>query len=104
MLPADNHTAALEQTARFRDTRISQYWDSHRAFGRQVAARLQLLAPIAWDIYLLYPPGFTWNAGHLPLPAFWMHQLDERPDRYLDSRQLESAAQNLLESIPAKEK
>jgi hypothetical protein len=32
----------------------------------------------AWDVFLLYPPGVTWEGERPPAPAYWMHQLGSR--------------------------
>lgn len=88
MLRADNRSAALAQEALFQNGRVAQFWDGERALGRLVSRSLALSAPTAWDIYLLYTPGASWAQETLPAPDFWMHQLDERPDRLLDAVRL----------------
>lgn len=98
MLTADDLGAAIAQEASFQDERISQYWDGELAFGRLVAQTLKLSAPVAWDIYLLYLPGAMWMGDRLPIPDFWMHQLDERPDLRLDPDRLMAEAQKAIEA------
>jgi hypothetical protein len=100
MLAADDLDAAIRQEALFQDERVSQYWDGGRALGRLVAPGLALSEPIAWDIYLLYSPGARWEGERIPPPDFWMHQLDERPDRYLDAGRLMAAVQKAIEANP----
>jgi hypothetical protein len=76
MLVDDDLDAALAQEVVFQDERISQYWDGERVLGRLVSQTLKLAAPVAWDFYLLYPPGAMWKAERVPIPDFWMHQLN----------------------------
>lgn len=99
MLAADDLPAALAREAELRDGRVSHYWDGRRALGRLAARSLNLSAPTAWDIYLLYPPGVSWAQEALPAPLFWMHQLDERPDLLLDPARLDEAVRQALSLI-----
>ena len=52
------------------DARARHYWDDGKVVGRAVAARAELASwgPVAWDAWLLYPPGVTWETD-APLPA-----------------------------------
>lgn len=97
MLSADNLDAALAQEALFQDERVAQYWDPERVLGRLVSQTLNLATPIAWDIYLLYPPGARWEGDRLPVPDFWMHQLNERLDLLLDPSRLEAEVRKVIE-------
>jgi hypothetical protein len=99
MLAADGLNAALAQEAYFQEARIRQYWDVERFFGRLAAQSLELVAPIAWDIYLLYYPGTIWAGEKMPIPEFWMHQLDERPDRFLDPARLMAEVQEAIQAL-----
>ncbi len=99
MLAADDLNAALEREAYFQEARIHQYWDGERVFGRLAARSLGLAAPIAWDIYLLFSPGTIWKGEKMPAPDFWMHQLDERPDRFLDPLKLVAEVQKALHTL-----
>ena len=56
------------------DPRALHYWDGASASMRAVRATLGL-SEDAWDIFLLYPPGVTWDGLNPPAPEFWMHQL-----------------------------
>ena len=98
MLPADNLQAALAQEAYFQDERITQFWDGERDLGRLVAKTLKLKDPIAWDVYLVYGRGKTWEREILPAPDFWMHQLDERPDLRLVPNRLMAEVKNSIEA------
>ena len=57
------------------DKRASHYWDAKPALP--LAFREPLGLPeehVAWDAYLLYPKGITWEDTP-PKPAYWEHQL-----------------------------
>lgn len=44
---------------------------------------------VAWDVYLVYPPGVEWSTTHPPKPSSFMHQLHELPTaRRLDATKL----------------
>jgi hypothetical protein len=96
MLPADNLQSAIAQEAYFQDERITQYWDAERGLGRLVAQTLKLKDPIAWDVYLVYGRGKTWEREILPAPDFWMHQLNERPDLHLNPDRLMAEVMKLI--------
>lgn len=100
MMADDNLKAALEQEALFQDERVSQYWDGERVLGSLVSQNLKLAAPVAWDIYLLYSPGAKWKGEGMPLPDFWMHQLNERADLFLDPARLMAEVQKAVEAVP----
>lgn len=99
MLASDNLDAAIVQEAVFQDDRLSQYWDGERVLGRLVSCSLALSGPVAWDIYLLYSYGTIWKGEMMPTPDFWMHQLNERPDRYLGPPRLMAEVQKAIEAI-----
>ena len=99
MLVSDNLNTARVQEPLFQDERVIQYWDGERELGRLVARSLQLAAPIAWDVYLLYSPGATWKGDKMPAPDFWMHQLDERHDLLLDPARLVAEVQKDIDTI-----
>jgi hypothetical protein len=74
MLEGDERAAAVAQAAELNDPRVAQLWDPERDMG-ELSARTLGLSSTAWDVYLVYPPGVTWDAEIPPLPTFWMHQL-----------------------------
>jgi hypothetical protein len=74
MRDGDSPANAAKQAATVRDLRISQGWDDSRDLGKLFGATLNL-HEIAWDVYLIYKPGVTWEGKQPPHPTFWMHQL-----------------------------
>jgi hypothetical protein len=74
MREGDSPATAAEQAEMVRDARISQGWDGSRDVGELFGATLDL-HEIAWDVYLIYKPGITWEGQRPPHPTFWMHQL-----------------------------
>ena len=52
------------------DRRARHYWDAGKRVGTALAGRPELAAwrPVAWDAWLLYPAGTTWEAT-APVPV-----------------------------------
>lgn len=52
------------------DPRATHFWDERKAVGIALAARDDLKGwrPVAWDVWVTYPPGATWTA-EAPRPA-----------------------------------
>lgn len=83
------------------DPRARHYWDGDSASMRAVRASLSL-SEDAWDIFLLYRPGVTWDDADPPAPEFWMHQLGSPaepriPGPYLEPSVLLARARALVE-------
>ena len=97
MLATDNLDAADQREITFSDPRMKQFWDPDRILGRLLSRTLSLKTPIAWDVYLIYPPNHPWDTELPPMPDFWMHQLDEEPTLLLDPPRLKQYVQALLE-------
>lgn len=97
MLMADSLDAAKQRETKFSDARLGHYWDPDRILGGLLSRTLNLKAPIAWDVYLTYPPDHPWEADLPPKPEFWMHQLDEDPALYLDPVRLKQNVQAMIE-------
>ncbi len=80
MLPDDSEAAAREACALIPDPRAAHFWDAERTlpvvFNRVLG--LPQGCP-AWDVYLAYPAGATWQ-GEPPAPAYWEHQLGDLPN------------------------
>jgi hypothetical protein len=72
------------------DQRALHYWDGHSSSMRAVRASLGL-SEDAWDVFLLYPPGVTWDGTSPPEPEFWMHQLGSRTKPRVDGPYLDPA-------------
>jgi hypothetical protein len=45
------------------DARAEHFWDEEKVVGRALAQREELAEwrPVAWDVWLMYPPGVTWT-------------------------------------------
>ena len=56
MMAADNEEAAQTAADWYGDPRLHQTWDPNRKIGELIQRTLGLNR-VAWDIYLLYPPG-----------------------------------------------
>ena len=97
MLVTDNIDAANQHENMFSDPRVKQFWDPDQIFGKLMSQTLNLRASIAWDVYLVYPPGHSWNTELPPIPKFWMHQLDEEPALLLDPPRLKHIVQVVIE-------
>lgn len=77
MLPSDNEAAARKTAKMFTDARVRQFYDPRRTRLAGKAFAHGLIRPgagVAWDIYMFYKPGDTWDE-HPPKPIDWMHQL-----------------------------
>jgi hypothetical protein len=95
VLSGDATEAALEVAGPRRRSRVNHYWDPTKSISDAARVVLDLAASdraVAWDVYLLYRSGVSWN-GPLPSPARWLHQLriDDQPS--LDADSLRSAMQ-----------
>ena len=77
MLEDDDRHAAISQTQSLTDERVVQAWDPGTEMGALLTATLGMTL-MAWDVYLVYPPGVTWEGNVPPEPAYWMHQLSEQ--------------------------
>jgi hypothetical protein len=85
MLADDDAVAAAQQAGSWSDDRVQHWWDEDKEMSRLFAQTLSLQGP-AWDVYLLYSPGISWEEEVPPVPSFWMHQLSDPAaalDRYL---------------------
>ncbi len=74
MMPGENVQLASVEADTFKEYPVVHTWDPERRLGDLYANTLNLKA-LAWDVYLLYAPGVTWNGNEPPQPTFWMHQL-----------------------------
>lgn len=97
MLVTDSVFAASVCKARFSDSRLKQFWDPERIFGQLLSQTLNLKESIAWDVYLIYSPEHPWDTQLPPVPAFWMHQLNENPDLFFDPSRLKRTVQVMID-------
>lgn len=75
MLPGDQSKTAQEASCLVSDQRASHFWDAGRALPTLFSGVLDLASSYpAWDVYLTYPAGITWEEGP-PRPLYWQHQL-----------------------------
>ena len=74
MLDGDELPAAKQESARFADRPIRQFWDGEQRLGKEVARSLGNPHLVAWDIYLFYPPGAEWTDAGLPAPEAMLAQ------------------------------
>ena len=74
MMPGDNVQFAGVEAETFKEYPVVHTWDPECLLGELYARTLKLRAP-AWDVYLLYASGVTWEGNEPPQPTFWMHQL-----------------------------
>ena len=89
ILRTDNLRGALKATSILSDSRVRHYWVDGQAVAKMFQPALGLRNEVAWDVYLVYPPGVEWNASRPPKPAYYMHQLHELPaSRYLEAETL----------------
>ena len=99
MLPGDCEKMAQSATALIPDARASHYYDPDRRAGRALASRMGGEGKVAWDIYLFFPPGMTWE-DEAPLPVDWVHQLGDTawadPARCHRGKDLVAALEALL--------
>ena len=77
ILPDDNRAAAIGSSALVPDGRAAHFWDELRSLPGPFALVLGLPeAWPAWDVYLAYGAGASWDEAP-PAPVFWHHQLGD---------------------------
>ncbi len=57
---------------------VTHYWDPSGKSGDAVQQALSV-QDYAWDVWLTYAPGATWDEVAPPAPATWSHQLGTLP-------------------------
>jgi hypothetical protein len=101
VLPKDDRDAAQSLANTIDDPRVTLYWNGDQSLGFTMRETLQLTSPIAWDVYLLYPPHVNWQLESPPVPTYWMHQLSiETTPNWLDSGELTIRLTQLLKQTP----
>jgi hypothetical protein len=75
VLPTDQDAPDEETRSLVPDERAAHFWDAEGSLPALFSSVLQLPAGYpAWDVYLAYPPGVTWEKEP-PTPLYWQHQL-----------------------------
>lgn len=78
MMPTDDEAAVAEIGARLAEPRLTMFHDPQRRLGRAMARCLGWKHHLAWDTYLLYAAGQSWDGADPPTPDEWFHQLKDR--------------------------
>lgn len=100
ILRTDDERSSRKATTLFPDPRVRNYWVKTQEVGVAFQPTIGLTTEPAWDVYLLYPPGVTWEGAVPPEPTFFMHQLSGRlpHGQRLDGPKLaEAIRQSLLQ-------
>jgi hypothetical protein len=76
--------------------RVTHFHDPERLVGEAIARSLGGDGQVAWDIYLFYGPGASWDGETPPTPHDWRHQLSTQcpwadPSRFSWGEQLPPA-------------
>jgi hypothetical protein len=59
------------------EPRMTHFYDMEQVSGRALRGLLNWQDDsLPWDVFLLYPPGVTWDED-LPVPQAWFHQREE---------------------------
>lgn len=98
IVPGDAAAAARPLVAQFqKDARMKGWWDPSREIGSAYGPMLRFPRRVAWDVYLIYPPGVKWTEPLPPYPYIWMSQ-HEVPDdaHWMEPKKLEMAIGDLL--------
>lgn len=84
------------------DKRVFQAWDPAAELGVLLQSTPGM-TDTAWDVYLVYPTGITWDDAAPPEPVFWMHQLSEQygvgDGPYLDADTMHAEVRRQLLTI-----
>jgi len=98
ILRSDDERSSRRATTLFPDARVKNYWAGTQDLGKAFQSPIELKTEPAWDVYLVYPPGTTWNEGVPPRPELFQHQLAGRlPDsQRLDGPALAEEVQRIL--------
>ncbi len=90
ILKTDDERSSRKATILFPDERVSNYWVDTRSVGELFQPSIDLKTEPAWDVYLVYAPGVTWDDAGPPRPNYFMHQLSGRlpAENRLDATEL----------------
>ena len=97
ILKTDDERAARKATVLLPDARVEHFWVPTREVGKMFQDPIQLSGEPAWDVYLVYPKGITWDQSP-PEPVYFMHQLGGRlpEEQRLDAAELAERLQSML--------
>jgi hypothetical protein len=97
ILKTDGERAARKATALLDDPRVEHFWVGTRDVGEMFQGPIGLTTEPAWDVYLVYTRGVSWEQS-APTPDYFMHQLGGRlPDeQHLDATKLAERLKLLL--------
>lgn len=102
ILRTDDERSARRATTILPDPRIRHYWTDDHRVGEMFQAPLGLKDELAWDVYLVYPPGTLWKGNKPPKPTYFMHQLSGLPpNRRLDGEALAANVREVLTKAPS---
>lgn len=97
MLGGEKEEDAREATALLPDPRTAHYWTGEHALAEALRSTAGLKEELAWDTFLLFPPGGRW--GDLPPPPAYVMHVGKRalpPDRRLNGEKLFEQVKKLL--------
>ncbi len=88
MLGGETEEDAREATASLADSRGTHFWTGVHTLAEVLRAPAGLQEELAWDTFLLFPPGAKWGDVP-PTPVYVMH-VEKRlpPDRRLNGEKL----------------
>ncbi len=99
VLPNDTRELAEQRAREIGGDGVCQYWDEEQTIGGLLACGALPIgdAPLAWDVYLFFAPGETWEVeGAPPGVSVWTHQLSGAdPKRFAKGRIGEELAKGL---------
>ena len=97
ILRTDDVRAARRATTILPDDRVRHYWIDGQEIAEAFKPPLGLKDEVAWDVYLVYPPGAEWTESRPPKPLYYMHQLHELPSaRRLDAAKLAARIREVM--------
>jgi hypothetical protein len=100
----DTEIKAREASVFLADPRVQQFWSPDRYTGKSFQQAVGVQGSPAWDVFLLFAPGKSWQATPPSFDSF-MHNLfshDELPkDRHFNGAQLAQEVTALLAKVPA---
>lgn len=97
MLGGEKEEDAREATALIPDPRTVHYWTGEHTLAELLRGTAGLKEELAWDTFLLFPPGARW--GDLPPPSAYVMHVGKRglpPDRRLNGERLLEQVRKLL--------